>query len=150
VDHASEYQQHDAFIPPAAEGLPLAALDSARNGATMLDAFAETKYGRNFLAHALAQLTRDGWLRTEPGEGFEPREDPAAGGEPRRGDGFEQWLKTQRDAAADYPEAYQTADGLLDLYRLHADTRTPLTEHVCEGRVAGDCECLETTEETES
>jgi hypothetical protein len=62
---------------------------------------------------------------------------------PRRGDQFEEWLKAQRDAAADYPEAYQAADGLLDLYRLHADTRTPLGEHVCEGRVAGDCDCLE-------
>lgn len=62
---------------------------------------------------------------------------------PRRGDAVEQWLKAQRDAAVDYPEAYQGADGLLDLYRLHADTGTPLGEHVCEGRVVGDCECLE-------
>ncbi|MBD3004672.1 hypothetical protein [Streptomyces sp. 5-10] len=65
---------------------------------------------------------------------------------PQRGDVVEQWLKTQRDAAADYPEAYQVADGLLDLYRLHADTGTPLTEHVCEGRAIGDCECFEAPE----
>jgi len=53
-------------IPPAAEGLPLDALESAANGATMLDAWAETPNGRNFLAHALVQLARDGWLRREP------------------------------------------------------------------------------------
>ncbi|MCX5336926.1 hypothetical protein [Streptomyces sp. NBC_00140] len=67
----------------------------------------------------------------------------AAPGQPQRGDEFEEWLKAQRDAAADYPEAYQAADGLLDLYRLHADTGTPLSEHVCEGQEVGDCECLE-------
>lgn len=61
---------------------------------------------------------------------------------PRRGDQFAQWLKAQR-AAADYPEAYQAVDGLLDLYRLHADADTPLDKHVCEGKVAGDCECFE-------
>ena len=62
---------------------------------------------------------------------------------PRRGDAFEAWLRKQRDAAADHPEAYQATDGLLDLYRLHADTGTFLSEHVCEGRISGDCECLE-------
>ena len=62
---------------------------------------------------------------------------------PARGDQFEQWLKAQRDASADHPEAYQAADGLLDLYRLHADMGVPLGGHVCEGRVVGDCECLE-------
>ncbi|MFE9432383.1 hypothetical protein ACFYNA_15495 [Streptomyces sp. NPDC006640] len=61
----------------------------------------------------------------------------------RRGDAVEAWLKAQRDAAADHPEAYQAADGLLDVYRLHADTGTPLGEHVCEGRTVGDCDCLE-------
>ena len=60
------------FIPPAARNLPLAALDSATRGADALDARASTPSGRNFLAHALVQLARDGWLRTEPGEGFEP------------------------------------------------------------------------------
>jgi hypothetical protein len=71
-------------------------------------------------------------------------ETPGPETQARRGDKFEQWLKAQRDAAADYPEAHQATDGLLDLYRLHADTGTPLGEHVCEGRVVGDCECLET------
>jgi hypothetical protein len=58
---------------------------------------------------------------------------------PRRGDAVEAWLKQQRDGAADYPEAYQATDGLLDLYRLHADTGTPLHEHVCEGGNRDDC-----------
>ncbi|MEU5596855.1 hypothetical protein [Streptomyces sp. NPDC020298] len=70
-------------------------------------------------------------------------EQPATEARPQRGDQFEQWLKKQRDAAADYPEAYQAADGLLDMYRLHADTGTPLSDHVCEGQAVGDCECLE-------
>ncbi|MEV5915767.1 hypothetical protein AB0M00_43655 [Streptomyces chartreusis] len=56
----------DRFVPPAAEGLPLAALESATDGATMIDAWAETPNGRNFLAHALVQLARDGWLRRQP------------------------------------------------------------------------------------
>lgn len=63
--------------------------------------------------------------------------------QPHRGDQFEAWLKAQRDAAADYPEAYQATDGLLDLYRLHADMGVPLGGHVCEAKVVGDCECLE-------
>jgi hypothetical protein len=70
------------------------------------------------------------------------QQDPAPDG-PRRGDPVEQWLKAQRDAAADHPAAYQAADGLLDLYRLHADTGTPLDDHVCEGRMVGNCEGLE-------
>lgn len=67
----------DLFVPPAAEGIPLAALDSATEGADRLDAAALTPTGRNFLAHALVQLARDGWLRTEPAGGFEPTRDRA-------------------------------------------------------------------------
>lgn len=59
-------------IPPAAMGLPTGALEAAETGANRLDAWARTPQGRNFLAHALVQLARTGWLRTEPGEGFEP------------------------------------------------------------------------------
>ena len=59
------------FVPPAAEGLPPGALDSASDGASMLDAWGRTPCGLNVLAHALVQLARDGWLRTEAGEGFE-------------------------------------------------------------------------------
>ncbi|MGW4250472.1 hypothetical protein [Streptomyces californicus] len=63
--------------------------------------------------------------------------------QPRRGDAVDQWLRAQREAAADYPGAYQATDGLLDLYRLHADMGIPLDGHACEARVIGDCECLE-------
>jgi hypothetical protein len=58
---------------------------------------------------------------------------------PRRGDVFEQWLKTQRDSydsnGANDREMYETIDGLLALYRQQADTGTPLGEHVREGHV---------------
>ncbi|MFJ9671401.1 hypothetical protein ACIRP5_11505 [Streptomyces sp. NPDC101221] len=61
----------------------------------------------------------------------------------RRGDQFEAWLKTQRDACFGHASSWAAVDGLLDQYRLHADTGTPLGEHVCEGQTVGDCECLE-------
>ncbi|MFE0207033.1 hypothetical protein [Streptomyces sp. NPDC058985] len=67
--------------------------------------------------------------------------------QPRRGDQFETWLKQQRDDyasdRANDPATYDVLDDLLDQYRLHADTGTPLGEHVCEARVVGDCGCLE-------
>jgi len=64
---------------------------------------------------------------------------------PRRGDAFEAWLKAQRDEyeVRSSPQ-WIALDEVLDTYRLHADTGTPLGEHVCEGRMVGDCECLET------
>lgn len=59
---------------------------------------------------------------------------------PRRGDAVEAWLKACRD---DHSQAHDTEwdviDQLLDLYRLHADTGTPLGEHVCEGGNVDDC-----------
>lgn len=65
-------------------------------------------------------------------------------GQPRRGDAFAQWLKAQRD---EYEQTtgreWRALNEVLDTYRLHADTGTPLGEHVCEGRAVGDCECLE-------
>jgi hypothetical protein len=62
------------FTPPAAANLPPGALDSATDGANMLDARATTPEGRNLMAHALTQLARDGWLRrtAEPGEAWDP------------------------------------------------------------------------------
>jgi hypothetical protein len=54
------------FTPPAAANLPPGALDSATDGASMLDVWATTPEGRNLLAHTLTQLARDGWLRTSP------------------------------------------------------------------------------------
>lgn len=62
---------------------------------------------------------------------------------PRRGDQFETWLKAQRDACFGHASTWAAVDGLLDQYRLHADTGTPLGEHVCEGKAVGDCACLE-------
>ncbi|MFK0063408.1 hypothetical protein ACIQTN_29785 [Streptomyces werraensis] len=59
-------------VPPAAHCLPDGALDSAAAGADMLDAWAQTPAGRNYLAHALTQLARDGWLRREPGDAWDP------------------------------------------------------------------------------
>jgi DNA polymerase-3 subunit epsilon len=66
--------------------------------------------------------------------------------QPRRGDAVEQWLKARRDEHADKygrVPAWWALDGLLDNYRLHADTGTPLGQHVCESRAVGDCDCLE-------
>ncbi len=60
---------------------------------------------------------------------------------PRRSDVFDHWLRDQREQAD--PVTWHIIDGLLDRYRLHADTSTPLSEHLCEGRVIGDCECFE-------
>ncbi|HEY9353648.1 MAG TPA: hypothetical protein VIP28_10370 [Nocardioides sp.] len=68
-------EQAADFVPPAAEGLPPSALDSATDGASALNAWARDPHGRNFLAHALVQLARDGWLRQEAGETFEPMRD---------------------------------------------------------------------------
>lgn len=77
---------------------------------------------------------------TRTGPGYQPTPLPA------RGDAVEAWLRARRDEHIDRhgrtPEWY-ALDDALDLYRLHADTGTPLGEHLCEGRVAGDCECLE-------
>jgi hypothetical protein len=73
------------FIPPAAAGLPAGTLEAAEIGANRLDGWARTPQGRNFLAHALVQLARTGWLRTEPGEGFEAQ--PDSGGAEARQDG---------------------------------------------------------------
>jgi hypothetical protein len=79
--------------------------------------------------------------RIEDGDDEASPEQPA---QLRRGDQFESWLKTQRDLHRDTGYGvWTTLDNLLDQYRLHADTGTPLSEHVCEGRAVGDCECLE-------
>lgn len=62
--------------PPAAERLPDGVLDSAARGGSMLDAYARTPQGLSLLAHSLTQLARDGWLRTEPGDGIELYPEP--------------------------------------------------------------------------
>lgn len=72
----------------------------------------------------------------------EDPEEPASVHQPYRGDRFEAWLKGQRDISASW-SAWRELNSLLDQYRLHADTGTPLGEHVCEGQAVGDCGCLE-------
>ncbi|MET9056174.1 hypothetical protein ABZW50_34110, partial [Streptomyces bacillaris] len=65
---------------------------------------------------------------------------------PRRGDAVDQWLRTYReryDRNGESSEFWHEFDGLLDLYRLHADMGIPLDGHACEALVIGDCECLE-------
>jgi hypothetical protein len=78
---------------------------------------------------------------THSGPGYTPAFRPA------RGDAVEAWLKAARDVHSDrygVTPAWFILDDVLDTYRLHADTGTALTDHVCEGRMAGDCDCLET------
>ena len=63
--------------------------------------------------------------------------------QPARGDAVEQWLRAQRDVHSDkygVTPAWFILDDLLNLYRLHADTATPLDQHCCEGN---GCDCLE-------
>lgn len=63
--------------------------------------------------------------------------------QPRRGDHVEAWLKAQRDRLEDgygRMPAWYAVDDVLDAYRLHADTGTPLSEHACEGN---GCDCGE-------
>ncbi|MFE7462349.1 hypothetical protein ACWFMI_24820 [Nocardiopsis terrae] len=57
---------------------------------------------------------------------------------PVRGDAVATWLKAHRDAADDWTPTKATIGHLLDEYRLHADTGTPLNQHACEGNCA-DC-----------
>ena len=64
---------------------------------------------------------------------------------PAHNDEFAQWLKAQRSQYLDDSTGWNIVDDLLDTYRLHADTGTPLDGHVCEGRMVGDCQHLEGT-----
>jgi hypothetical protein len=68
---------------------------------------------------------------------------------PRRGDSVEAWLRDWRDQFGHKGPTWVELDNVLDDYRLHADTGTPLGEHVCEGRAVGDCDCLELPEAAE-
>lgn len=58
---------------------------------------------------------------------------------PARGDAFEAWLKAQRDEyeVRSSPQ-WHALDEVLDTYRLHADTGTPLDQHACDGP---HCDC---------
>jgi len=75
---------------------------------------------------------RDAITHTGPSYQPEPR--------PRRGDQVEQWLKAQRDEyESEASEQWKALNEALDTYRLHADTGTPLDQHVCEGGNVDDC-----------
>lgn len=80
---------------------------------------------------------------------YEAQQQPDTETRPQRGDQFEAWLKAQRDLydrtdqREESSEFWHEFDRALDEYRLHADTGTPLGEHVCEAQVVGQCECLE-------
>ena len=53
--------------------------------------------------------------------------------QPRRGDTVEEWLKRRRDEFTDrLSHGFFVLDRMLDDYRLHADTGTPLSEDVSE------------------
>lgn len=125
-------------VPCPRADLPDGALDSASAGASMLDAWGRTDYGRNVLSHALVQLQRDGWLRQEP-----------AAFTPARGDAVEAWLRAHRDSYdRDHDRQWPAIDEMLDDYRLHADTGTPLDQHCCEGGNVDDCAgCHDTKKE---
>lgn len=58
---------------------------------------------------------------------------------PRRGDAVEAWLKARRDEYREQTDDWFLIDEVLDQYRLHADTGTPLGQHVCEGGNVDDC-----------
>jgi hypothetical protein len=58
---------------------------------------------------------------------------------PRRGDHVDLWLQALRGDHVHDPVAFNLLDQVLDQYRLHADTRTPLHEHCCEGGNVDDC-----------
>jgi hypothetical protein len=62
---------------------------------------------------------------------------------PSRDDAVAAWLKAERDRWEQHRDIeWDALDNLLDEYRLHADTRTPLNEHACSGPF---CECDEAT-----
>lgn len=52
--------------------------------------------------------------------------------QPRRGDAVATWLKAGRDQYPSGSHHYMAMDLLLEDYRLHADTGTPLDQHACE------------------
>lgn len=67
------------------------------------------------------------------GAPMDPREyakDIAAGAGPRRGDPVAEWIKRRRDEYSENSIVWGVMDNLLDDYREHADTGTPLSEDV--------------------
>jgi hypothetical protein len=56
---------------------------------------------------------------------------------PQRGDEVERWLKAFRDGLSPVSDDWHTVDWLLDNYREHADTGTPLDAVVNRGPAPG-------------
>lgn len=52
---------------------------------------------------------------------------------PQRGDAIEVWLKSWRDRHQRGFPSWYSLDDVLDDYRIHADTGTPLDQEVSEG-----------------
>lgn len=71
---------------------------------------------------------------------------------PRRDDHIATWIKATRDRLAanpaeeDHPSGWYVLDELLEDWRLHADTGTPIDQHACEGSYC----CAEVGEEVGS
>ncbi|WP_420032289.1 hypothetical protein ACN2WE_05350 [Streptomyces sp. cg28] len=65
---------------------------------------------------------------------------------PHRGDWTEHWLRERREEYTRGTTEWQAVDWVLDRYRLHADTGTLLSGHVCECRDGADCDCREQPE----
>jgi hypothetical protein len=59
--------------------------------------------------------------------------DSADGFRPARGDDVEAWIKRKRDEMLPFGDDRATLDWLLDMYREHADTGTPLSGEVADG-----------------
>lgn len=77
------------------------------------------------------------------GPSYEPRGNFRT---PCKDDDVARWLKWLRDQESNGSDGYKSnlypvLDWLLDEYRLHCDTGTPLNEHVCEYMC--NCEGLE-------
>jgi len=115
------------------------AIDVAREEGHRLEEVAGVEAARG--ARSVAYLLRKLLVKAQPGLRR------VAGGEqhtntqtlPARGDQVEQWLKGQRDEyEVRSSPRWGALDEVLDTYRLHADTGTPLDQHACEGQ---HCDC---------
>lgn len=137
---------HTLIIPTAhvtsASSNPLAASRAAECAAKFARIFPDYNLILNQGAAASQSVEHLHWhvVPRIPGDGLTLPWSPQ-----QHGDQFERWIKAQRDLHRDDDQGqWSTLDDLLDAYRLHITTRTPLDQHVCEGQSTGDCDCLET------
>jgi len=63
----------------------------------------------------------------------------ANNGTPERGDMVEAFLKEERDGWPEKSTIWNVLDGLLDDYRLHADTGTPLDQEAYPDVTTNNC-----------